>query len=155
MTGSVQAAIGTMAGKRFPSLSNTSINGSVASPTIPWAAVGLFVDGSLRSRIGTGTFPTGSVTTNRLPQWCGFSVSPSSSYGNDFQCRLDVQSGDAPSAGSASVGVWIGLNAPVEWLLQGVASPGTRSGVWRISVRELFGLTVFADYTMTAISVPP
>lgn len=150
-----QQASPTMTAGRAPSLSNLSINGSVSSPTIPWAAVDLFVDGSLRTSTGTGTYPTGASVTNRLPQWCGFSSSPNPSYGNDFQCRLDVQSGDAPSVGSASVATWLGLNAPVGWFLQGVAAPGTRSGVWRISVRRLNGLTVFADYTMTAISVPP
>lgn len=150
-----QQASPTMAAGRAPSLSNTAVNGSVPTPTIPWAAVGLFTDGSLRSRIGTGTFPAGSVTTNRLPQWCGFAVSPSASYGDSFECRLDVQSGDSPSLGSASVATWLGLNAPVEWFLQGVASPGTRSGVWRISVRRFGSPLVFADYTVTAISVPP
>lgn len=150
-----QQASPTMAASRAPSLSNTSVNGSVASPTIPWAAVDLFVDGSLRTSTGTGTYPSGASVTNRLPQWCGFSSSPSASYGNFFECRLDVQSGDSPSAGSASVATWHGLNAPVGWFLQGVAAPGTRSGVWRISVRRPGSPTVFADYTVTAISVPP
>lgn len=152
--GPTQAILAGNPGGMTPNLTVVSFGQSIASPTVPWASIGLTVEGQLQTAIGTGTYPTGSSVTDRDPQWSNFAADITD-YGQFFEIRLDVQAGNSPTAGSSDTGTWIGLEGAVLWILQGVAGPSERSGTWRISIRRKGSATLdSADYSIAANSVP-
>jgi hypothetical protein len=157
MSGTLIAA-STAAGPRRPNLGVWSPSGDysflhvVAAPVAPWCGVSLHDAGQLSLLSGTGLYPTSLTSSYQDPQWSGVS-GPVTGYGNMFEGRLDVVSGQAPTAGiSSSTGTWLPLNTERRWIMQGVSGPSSRSGTWRISIRS-GSVLVSQDYLIACNSV--
>jgi len=75
-------------------------------------------------------------------------------YGADYEVMLTVTSGDSPTTGA--IGSWLELStSPRNWVML-QSSIGTKSGVWRLQVRNKTSVTVGFDvsYTMTSTVDP-
>jgi hypothetical protein len=91
----------------------------------------LFSDGS-----ADHTFVT-TDTSNDPPtseEWLP-SADQETGIGAEFECRLTVNSGDAPTGGD-STGSWLRLDTDREWYLNGPGIQGTNAGNWTLEIGE-------------------
>ena len=118
-------------------LSNDTVDDVVNTPSNATAGVHTDSDGDFR---GTGN--TNSFTP--AAEW----ISPKSGFDPaDFEVRLTVSSGDAPTGGS-SVGSWLVLSTNRSWTLTTVG-PSTLSGNWLVEIGDVGTSTAIVSATIT------
>ena len=126
-------------------LTNADISDIQISPT-PSATAGIALGGN-----GAIAYTGNGAPPDPVDEW--FINQPQSNIGDDYEARLNVTGGDAPTAGDA-VGSWLTLNTSRGWSFTIGTSEGL-SGTWQLSIRRIGGtIETTADYTMSA-SVQP
>lgn len=128
----------------LPVLAARALTGGVVSPA--QGQVGITFNG-LTGHLSTDV---NAATTDRAPEWAGQNIN-AFNPGLNYRIRLDVLSGVAPNEpGSSAVGANLTLNfTGRNWGLVR-NTPGTSTGVWRVTLTDLSGgYFVEADFTMT------
>lgn len=69
---------------------------------------------------------------------------------SDYECRLTVNSGDAPTSGS-SVGVWLSLSTFQAWRLTVTTTGPGKSGNYTVEIRHASTLVVTSSATVTML----
>jgi len=135
-----------------PRLTDRSVSAGATLPNNATAELEFNTDGGLNTVVDNGT---GGVVTSNFPEWYGFHYAAGWSAGTHYEIRCTVQSGSAPSSGSAAIDTWLALTSAREWLLFR-SSLGSSSGTWLIEIRPTNGAVVAsATYTMLAQKSSP
>ena len=147
MTGVAMALAGSGS---TPRLTDRSVSAAATFPNNATAEIEFSASGGLNTIEDNGT---GGVVTGRLPEWHGRSYAIEGA-GTHYEIRCTVQSGNAPSSGSA-IDTWLALTSAREWLLFR-NSLGSSVGTWLIEIRPSSGAVIAsATYTMTASKSSP
>jgi hypothetical protein len=134
-----------------PRLTDRSVSAGATFPNNATAELEFNASGGLNTVVDNGT---GGVVTSRFPEWCGRSYAIDGS-GTHYEIRCTVQSGSAPSSGSAAIDTWLALTSAREWLLFR-NSLGSSSGTWLVEIRPTNGAVIAsATYTMLAQKSSP
>ncbi len=108
------------------------------------AGVRLETDGGMQTSEGTGTgadwqdYASGEYANTE----------PDAGLGSDYEARLTVLSGDTPTA-SPGTGVWVGLGTERDWTLGVTGENVSKSGSWKLEIRDAATSTLQASATFT------